>query len=58
MIASYIFRRNRYKLNLEIIMLFFIIGVVIALLAGYIIIGLLRLVFAIIGAIFSWLFGS
>lgn len=39
-------------------MFFFIIGVVIALLAGYIVIGLIRIVFAIVGAIFSWLFGS
>lgn len=37
-------------------MFFFIIGVVIALLAGYIIIGLIGLVFSIIGAIISWLF--
>lgn len=39
-------------------MFFFIIGVIIALLAGYIVIGLISLVFEIIGAIFSWLFGS
>ncbi len=39
-------------------MFFFIIGVVIALLAGYIVIGLLQLVFSIIGAILSKIFGD
>ena len=37
-------------------MIFFIIGVVVALLAGWIIIGLIQLVFGIIGGILSWIF--
>lgn len=37
-------------------MIFFALGVVIALLAGYIIIGLIQLVFGIFGAILSWIF--
>lgn len=37
-------------------MIFFALGLVIALLAGYIIIGLLQLVFSLIGGILSWIF--
>lgn len=37
-------------------MVFFALGLVIALLAGYIIIGLLQLVFSLIGCILSWVF--
>lgn len=39
-------------------MFFFIIGVVIALLAGYIAINLLGLVVSIIVRLLSWIFGS
>ena len=37
-------------------MVFFALGLVIALLAGYIIIGLIQLVFSILGGILSWIF--
>lgn len=37
-------------------MIFFAIGVAIALLAGYIIIGLIQLVFGLLGAVLSWIF--
>ena len=37
-------------------MIFFALGLVLALLGGYIIIGLLQLVFSIIGGILSWIF--
>lgn len=39
-------------------MLFFILGVVIALLAGYIVINLIGLAFSLIIRIISWIFGS
>ena len=37
-------------------MIFFAIGLALALLAGYIIIGLLQLVLSLIGGILSWIF--
>ena len=37
-------------------MIFFALGLVLALLGGYIIIGLLQFVFSIIGGILSWIF--
>lgn len=37
-------------------MIFFAIGLALALLAGWILIGLIQFVFSIIGAILSWIF--
>lgn len=37
-------------------MIFFAIGLALALLAGWILIGLLQLVFSLIGSILSWIF--
>lgn len=37
-------------------MFWFVIGIVIVLLGGYIIIGVLQLLFGIVGTILSWIF--
>lgn len=37
-------------------MIFFALGVAIALLGGYILIGLIQLVFSLVGGILSWIF--